>query len=375
MKKSVVWLLAVLTAGLLQAQSSMVHDGITRYYRVHLPSGYDPSIAYPLVFNLHGYTSNAMQQEAYSQMNQVADAEKFIVVYPDGVNNSWNVGFDLVQPYFSGINDVGFINALIDEMDLQYPIDPLRVFSCGMSNGGYMSYRLACELSHRIAAVASVTGSMTDSTRFYCQPPRPVPAMQVHGTTDPIVNYNGLFTSMPVENVVSFWVNYNQCTVPADTTVIPNTNTADNCTAIKLEYTNGSGGAEVWFYKIDNGGHTWPSGLIDIPSYGNTNRDFSASVAIWDFFSRFSLPLVGVKPEEAVQAKIFPNPVTDEIHLSLPGVSVPVEYRLTDVTGKIITAGTIEGSYLYISATAMAPGTYLVTFSNPVLKPVKLVKR
>ena len=163
-----------------------MHDGVLRDYNFRVPSGYDGSTALPLVINMHGYTSNASQQEFYSNMTPIAEEQNFFVVYPNGIGNAWNVGFPGV-PFVNGVDDVGFINALIDTLTNNYLVDLTRVYSTGMSNGGYMSYRLACELNDRITAIASVTGSMNDSMRYHCYNPQSIPVLEIHGTDDPTV--------------------------------------------------------------------------------------------------------------------------------------------------------------------------------------------
>ena len=285
---------------------SFTYDGVLRNYIIHLPTGYNSANKYPLVFNLHGYTSNATEQQLYSMMDVVANNEGFIVVYPNGIANYWNSGFTGV--YGTGTDDVGFISAIIDSMNANYSIDLQRVYSCGMSNGGFQSYRMACELEDRIAAVASVTGSMSDSTYFYCSTSRTVPVMQIHGTTDPVVPYGGTFGMKPIEDVVSFWTSSNNCS-SFDTTEVSNISLTDSCTADFIRITNCDYGTENWFYKIYNGGHTWPSGLIDIPTNGNTNRDINASQRIWDFFSMYTLSS-GTSNIREIQTEttLWPNP-------------------------------------------------------------------
>ena len=177
-----------LSLGWLMGQTmvySMQHGGVTRSYRLYVPPSYTGTVPVPLVFNLHGYTSNATQQEFYSGMNAVADTAGFIVCYPDGINNAWNSGF--TPPYHSGVDDVGFISALIDLLGTAYNVNLARVYACGMSNGGYMSFRLACDLDERIAAVASVTGSMSTLQASNCTAARAVPVCQIHGDDDQTV--------------------------------------------------------------------------------------------------------------------------------------------------------------------------------------------
>ncbi|RMF00022.1 MAG: hypothetical protein D6772_06880, partial [Bacteroidetes bacterium] len=144
----------------------ITHDGLEREYRLYVPAAYDGQSPWPLVFNFHGFTSNAAQQEIYSNMNTVADTAHFLVCYPEGIGNAWNVGWS----FGSTADDVGFVDALIDSLSLAYELDAGRIYACGMSNGGFMSYRLACERSNRFAAIASVTGSMTRN--YDCEPTR-----------------------------------------------------------------------------------------------------------------------------------------------------------------------------------------------------------
>src|ERR1041385_5504790 len=148
MKKHYTFLICAFILGQAQGQTySFTFDGILRSYIVHLPTGFNPGNSYPLVVNMHGYSSNASQQELYTAMDAVADTAGFIVAYPDGIASSWNSYFNT-----GGVNDVSFISALIDTMILNYNSDPQRVYACGMSNGGFMTHRLACELHFRIAA-------------------------------------------------------------------------------------------------------------------------------------------------------------------------------------------------------------------------------
>lgn len=132
---------------------SILHDGDYRHYRLFAPSGFTPAENPALVLNLHGLGSNSEQQEAYSLMNVVAQEERFLVCYVDGVNNSWNLGL-------GSIDDVGLIGALIDRFALTHGVDEERVYACGISQGGYFSFVLACQLADRIAAIATVAASM-----------------------------------------------------------------------------------------------------------------------------------------------------------------------------------------------------------------------
>jgi len=318
---------------------SFMFEGNNRTYIVHLPPGYNAANPHPMVLNFHGYTSTGAQQEAYSLMNIVADTANFIAVYPDGIANSWNVGFGLT-PYFTGVDDVGFVNALIDTIMAHYNIDVNAVYATGMSNGGYLSNRLACELPNRIAAIATVTGPMTDSTRAYCNPSRKVPVMHIHGTTDPIVNYNGMIQSLSVPELINFWGQHDECPVSSSDIPYPDVNTTDGSTAIRKNYLPCTDGSEVVLIEIANGGHTWPGGAIDIIAYGNTNRDFFASGEIWNFFRKFRLnQFIGLEEQPNQWINVHPNPAHHDLYIS-PGL----EYSIFNMKGKVWMEGisTIE---------------------------------
>lgn len=369
MKKFLTLLLVFLLAATAQSQTtvhSITHDGLSRSYRVHLPVNYTLSAPTPLVLNMHGYTSNAAQQEIYSMMNAVADTSHFIVVYPEGVSNAWN------SWYYTGpdaIDDVGFLNALVDTLAADYPVDLNRVYCTGMSNGGFMSYVMACESSDRIAAIASVTGTMVVTAPPQCETARPVPVMQIHGTADPTVPYDGTAEFMPIEDVIALWVQKNGCTDMPDFQSLPDIDTTDGCTASTLHYISCDGGSEVLFYKIEGGAHTWPDALIDI---GVTNHDFNASAEIWKFFERFTL-------QGPVSAVATPQPVTiragwqnDELFLDMPDNDFN-KLEIFDMQGHSLGSYPLSGR---IHPQISMPGVFILRFSNArTVQVIKTVKR
>ena len=202
--------------------ASITHDGIERDYIIYVPEIYDGSKAVPLVLNFHGFGSSASQQMFYGDFRDIANTEGFLLVHPEGTtligNQFWNVGFPGLS---STIDDVGFTEALIDELATLYTIDLDRVYATGMSNGGFMSFLLACQLSEKIAAVASVTGSMTKDTFDDCNAQHPTPVLQIHGTDDGVVLYNGNNLSIPIADVISYWVDFNNCETTPTTTTLP----------------------------------------------------------------------------------------------------------------------------------------------------------
>lgn len=288
--KKIIILLSIIPHLIISQEvttETMLHDGLERSYILYVPQSYSSNTPVPLVLNLHGYSSNGGQQMIYSDFYNIAETEGFILVHPEGTFDSnefqfWNSG-DL-----SEVDDVGFLSTLIDNIVSEYNINEDRIYSMGMSNGGFMSYRLACELSDKIAAIASVTGSMSTTQLNSCNPSNPVPIMQIHGTSDPTVLYNGSFGIEPIEDVVLFWVNNNYCNTQPVFNNIADINTIDLCTAEHYLYENGNNDSSVELYKIINGGHTWPGAAIPLVG-NNTNQDFNASEKIWEFFNKYDI--------------------------------------------------------------------------------------
>jgi polyhydroxybutyrate depolymerase len=358
--------------------TTLTHGGITREYRLYIPAAYNPANAVPLLFNLHGYTSNNAQQEFYGDFRAIADTANFIICLPNGtfdLSNSrfWNVGF---AP--SNIDDVGFISTLIDVIASSYNIDAARVYSTGMSNGGFMSYSLACQLSNRITAIASVTGSMTITQQGNCTPGRTVPVMQIHGTADATVPYGGNATFLPIDTLVKNWAARNGCDATPTLTNVPDIVTTDGSTAERFDYNNCNAGGAVVLYKAANGAHTWPGAAFNI---GVTNMDFSASHEIWKFFLQFTHPnpaplVTSVKDNNSVTRNIgmYPNPVNNVLHIENADNNIQ-QINFFDISGKQLPV-----SYNSANATAdvsmLNKGFYLcqIQFHNGETLVKKLVK-
>lgn len=321
MKQFFTLLFSLLVAPVVFSQSvvrTISHDGIQRSYRLYVPSVYDGSEAVPLLFNLHGYTSNALQQEAYGDFRPIADTANFILVHPDGTQDQsgttfWNAFGSPTET----VDDVGFLSALIDTLNADYNIDLNRVYSTGMSNGGFMSYRLACALSSRIAAIASVTGAMIDPSFLACSPAHPTPAMQIHGTADPTVPYNGSTGVLGAVESAEYWVTFNNCNPTPVETAVPDIDMTDMCTADHFVYSGGDAGSTVELYRVNGGAHTWPGTNPFFSTLGITNQDFSASVEIWRFFSQYRLnELVGIEDcKSQKRFNVFPNPSNGEVNI------------------------------------------------------------
>lgn len=335
---------------------SIKSNNIMRKFRLYIPNIYNGSQAVPLILNLHGYTSNSAQQQLYSNFMPIADTANFLMVYPDGKapagNQYWNAGFGGTE------NDVLFMSDLIDSLKLIYNIDLNAVYSCGMSNGGIMSYYLACNLPNRITAIASVTGSML-KTWFTCAPNRPFPVMEIHGDADATVNYNGDATFAPIDSVVKKWRVHDNCnfTIPMS---VANISTTDNSTAMNYLYTGGAGGATVELFKVIRGSHSWPGAL---PFIANTNQDFNASVEIWRFFRQYKLnqflPSAGVNENQLKNnVKVFPNPVSEKLFVQ--GVS-DLKLKVLNLLGETIIGETLADT---INVSELKNGIYFLQINS-----------
>jgi polyhydroxybutyrate depolymerase len=355
----------IFTATVSVAQTTVIDSilsgGIYRNYRVYVPAAYNGTTAWPLVFDLHGYTSSAQNEQLYSNFMPIADTAHFIIVYPNGTLLSgqpfWNAGFGAT------VNDVQFISNLIDSISAQYNIDANSVYSCGMSNGGYMSHTLACELNDKIAAIASVTGSMSVLQKSTCVPNRAVPVMQISGNADGTVAYTGSTTSLHIDTLVKYWSLNNNCNLTPVFTAVPNTNLTDGCTAEHYVYGGGDMGSSVELYKIIGGGHTWPGSPFTI---GVTNRDFNASLMIWLFFRKYHLTQFTGMNEltSTTDFSIYPNPSSDRITINSKETGL---IQLLDVNGKMI----LETRSKEIDVASFSKGIYFVVITTDKSRGVK----
>ncbi|MCX6032069.1 MAG: hypothetical protein NT169_22580 [Chloroflexi bacterium] len=283
-------LLAGAWALINQADGQIVSGGQRRSYLLHVPASYDPAIPAPLVISIHGFAEWPAHQMQISRWNDLADRHGFIVVYPAGTGfpRRWQTSGQAPAPA-DPLGDVRFIADLMDALAQRYNIDPTRVYANGLSNGGGMSYLLACQLADRIAAVGSVSGAYLFPLSA-CQPTRPVPFIAFHGTADPIVPYVGgpsASFALPfpvVPDFIAAWAGRSGC----DASPVP---LPANGEVSGVQYTGCRAGADVIFYTIAGGGHAWPGG-DSLPRFivGHTTQDMDATAVMWAFFSQHPLP-------------------------------------------------------------------------------------
>lgn len=265
-------------------------DGLQRTYTLNLPPGYYDSSGFSLVIALHGGTGSGLQFESSSKLTDKANAAGFVVVYPDGTGllKTWNAGACCGSAVTNNVNDVHFISELIDELTSKYKISPKKVYATGHSNGGMLCYRLACELSNKIAAIAP--NSCTMVVTQPCNPARQVPILHMHSKLDENVPYTGGYGNgisgvycPPLDSVFNVWSQVNNCANPAQVTFSNNKYTL-------TEWLNCGNDAVINYYLTNDGGHAWPGGLpgranSDIPSTAINANDL-----LWDFFQQHELP-------------------------------------------------------------------------------------
>lgn len=354
---------------------TIVHDGIVRSYKLYIPSIYSGNTAVPLLFNFHGYTSTSNEQMFYGDFRNIADTANFLVVHPQGTLDNTNTTHFNVGWGGSTVDDVGFTEALLDSLSAAYSIDQNRIYAVGMSNGGFMSFRLACELSNKIAAVGSVTGSMTPSTLGNCNTSHPMPIIQIHGTTDATVPYNGSAGwTASITNVLNHWATFNNCS-PVPTVVnVPNTNTIDGSTVEKYTYENGDNCSEVVHYKVTNGQHTWPGSIFN---FAGTNYDINASVEIWNFLSKYdifgliSCNSATIEDQFGMEDfQIFPIPCSESIHVDLK-IAESSFYEIYSLYGQLLKSGYISLNSNEIDLSDFQPQGYLLKIGGRYQRFIK----
>ena len=295
-----------------------------RPYIVHLPPSYDGTVAFPVVIVLHGGGGDARAARAMTCPNgnlgdpgcldRVADCQGFITVYPDGTSER---GIRTMRTFDAGggadgyacvsgvacstkVDDLRYFTDLIDTLEQEYTVDPARIYLTGLSNGGAMSQRLACELSDRIAAIAPVAGGNQYAAVDTCSPTRPVPMLEIHGTADRCWPYAGgpltcvglgtlaaLGDFVPIPDTVASWAARNGCQAVPTSEDLPDVDRTDGTTVTRISYQGCSTGADVVLLRVNGGGHTWPGGSSVLPpgTVGKVSRDVNANSVIWEFFA------------------------------------------------------------------------------------------
>ncbi|MCB9762570.1 MAG: polyhydroxybutyrate depolymerase [Alphaproteobacteria bacterium] len=323
MLRTTAALLFVLACSCGQVRHLRTDDGLRRDYRVHTPAGWDGESALPVVLVFHGGGGNAEGTQVNVGMDAAADAHGFLAVYPDGVGqkvlgtelNTWNGEYCCGVAQEQGVDDVAYVDQLLDALAARYPIDPARVFATGISNGGIMSHMLACNLPERIAAIAPIASPGPPPS---CAADTPVAVQIIHGTDDPCALYDGgdecggcwsrvieqvtgrevedtdLFPCASVPDQVALWRVANGCTEESAVTY-------QQGAATCVQYSDCASGRPVSLCSIEGGGHSWPgtdlacdpetewcTAYADVT--GSISQDLDANEIMWAFFSENPMP-------------------------------------------------------------------------------------
>lgn len=338
------------------------HQGQNRQYLLHIPQNCPPDA--PLIMVMHGYSGNANDMKNFTGFNALADQFGFAVCYPNGTvddygNRFFNVGYEFHDE--ETVDDVDFLIQLSTFLHETHDLSPSKTFSTGFSNGGDMSYLLACEAAENFRAIAPVAGTMMQSIYDNCNSSG-IPVFEIHGTADDVTLYDGDINNvdgwgayLPISDVIEFWKSSNNCQ-NYQSESLPNLNVNDGSVILWESYTEGINNSEVWLYKVQNGGHDWPG------VWGNL--DINASLEIWYFFSKFLNPTSTTISSKMIPSiTISPNPGKDQFLIDGIEEGKAYSYKLLSNNGLLIESGTISADTLNLKST-YSSGLYFLFIEN-----------
>jgi polyhydroxybutyrate depolymerase len=277
---------------------------LERVYFLHVPPRASNGKPLPLVLMFHGGGGTPAWAERETAFSELADREGFLVAYPEGIGRSWNDGRDsgLIPAQREHIDDLAFVEAMLDQIAQSHPVDPRRVFATGISNGGFFSEFLGAHLAQRIAAIAPVAGGIPARWAGTFVPAAPVSVLVIQSTSDPLVPYGGGDVRLPhgasrgevlpTVETVRKWVEHDGCARHPVERELPDSDPADGCRVRSFTYAAGHYGTEVVLYRLDGAGHTWAGGRQYLPqsAVGAVCRDIRATEVIWEFFRTHPRP-------------------------------------------------------------------------------------
>ena len=338
------------------------HDGLTREYSIYIPASYDGTTNFPLLFNFHGGDDVITNWQTTADIRPIADTANFILVYPQARPDPSDKNSLNWLPKTPGtFDDVPFISALIDTIASNYQIDQNRIYACGYSLGGDMSFELGCKLSNRIAAIAPVARTMQANPNSFCSPLHPTGVLTILGTDDfisPYGGYPGYYLSAAATH--SYWATHNNCNATATmSTVSPSVERYTWSTASGCDY--------VEELKVIGGGHDWPG------SFGNMTID--ASAEIWKFVSRYDINgLIGcattsLNEYSSTQEnyRVYPNPVNSQLTVEME-IAEEKEFRIYSTIGELMLSGRLNSNINTIDLSSLPPNVYILNISNHSIK-------
>jgi len=350
--------------------ATIQHDGLTREYSIYVPASYDGTTSFPLLFNFHGGGLNIASQIAIADMSPVADTANFIVVYPQARQDpSDGNSFNWIPKVPGTFDDVPFISNLIDTIASNYEIDQNRIYACGYSLGGDMSFELGCKLNSRIAAIAPVARTMQGNPDSFCSPVHPTGVLTILGTDDITSPYNGIvfggieyYLSAAATN--RYWATYNNCDTTATIDIV-------SPSVERYTWSTASGCAYVEELKVIGGGHDWPGG-------GVGNMTIDANEEIWQFVSRYDInglidcatTSINDINRPQVQFKVFPNPFNQEVTIAIKSVQ-NTEFKIYNMIGELVSNGKLNSQINTIDLSSLAPNVYILDIENQSIRLTK----
>tara|TARA_B100001059_G_scaffold224775_1_gene251268 strand:+ start:56 stop:1207 length:1152 start_codon:yes stop_codon:yes gene_type:complete len=371
--KIILLTLLILNTILSSAQSfinkSINFDGLTREYSIYIPSGYDGTSSYPLLFNFHGGNQDIASQQFISDMRPIADTANFIIVYPqarmdpsDGNSRNW-------LPKSPGtFDDVPFVSLLIDSIASNYLINQNRIYACGYSLGGDFTFELACKLSNKIAAIGVVARTMQANPESFCTPSHPTGVITILGTSDNNslydgITFNGIEYYLSAAATHAYWANYNNCDMdPTMNSVSPSVERYTWSTSEGCDY--------VEELKVIGGGHDWPG------SFGNMT--INSDIEIWQFVSRYdinglmgcSTSSISENSDQLTLLKVYPNPIHDMLTIEISSLR-DTTYELYTMIGELVISGELNSKLNTIDLSSLASNIYILKVNNKSLRIVK----
>jgi polyhydroxybutyrate depolymerase len=369
---SVLMLLILFSTSNAQSfiSETIQHDGLTREYSIYVPASYDGTTNFPLLFNLHGGGGTNSAWQVTSDMRPIADSADFILVYPQARPdpNDGN-SFNWIPKVPGTFDDVPFFSSLIDTIASNYQIDQNRIYACGYSLGGDMTFELGCKLNNRIAAIAPVARTMQSNPNSFCSPVHPTGVLTILGTDDLVSPYNGIVFGgteyyISAAATHSYWATHNNCVTTATmNTVSPSVE--------RYTWSTASGCAYVEELKVIGGGHDWPG------SFGNMTID--ANIEIWQFVSRYDINgILGCSTTTStdeinssqINYTVYPNPFDNQITIEIDFISV-IEFKIYTILGKLVMTGQLNSDVNTINLSLLPSNIYILKTENESIKLVK----
>lgn len=372
----VLTLLLLVSVNTLPAQQfldkTLLHDGEIREYSIYIPASYQGTSQVPLLFNFHGGDGDIASQLYIADMRPIADTAGFILVYPQALPDPQGGGAtSWMHKEPTTVDDIYFVEAMIDTIAAEYMIDEERVYACGYSNGGEFSFELSCRLNDRIAAMGSVARSMYIGTYDQCAPIHPTAVVTIHGTEDDYngITWQGVLYYLSLDDVNSYWTNMNNTDSIPTIVQLPDIDPNDGSTVEHYSWENGDGCVSVEHFKVIGGDHDWPG------TFGN--MDIDATIEIWKFVSRFNVNgLIGCttsvqdENEREKDIHLYPNPAKDNVTIEMD-LTNKQEYYIYSVLGELIVSGTIHSDNNTINISGLPSNIFLLRIENKTLLLIK----